>query len=104
MAKGRGDRKPVRRLIPFDRLEKKSEGEGTSVWEGKKGTYVFQDTGLIAERKPIRKVYLERAYLTGLFRSRKVGEYTGDLKGPEGKTYLLFRVVSPQVVEVFQKG
>lgn len=104
MAKGRGDRGAVRRLIPFDRLEKKSEGEGTSIWEGGRGTYVFQDTGLIAERKPIRRVYLERAYLTGLFRSRRVGEYTGDLKGPEGKTYLLFRVVSPQVVEVFQRG
>jgi site-specific DNA-adenine methylase len=65
--------------------------------------YVFENTGETEVRRPIRKVYLNRTYFTGLFRSRKQGEYLGDIKEPEGKKYLLFRVKGESEMEILAR-
>lgn len=91
------------RLVEFDKLKKESQDEKTSLWKGEKGVYVFESTGMLEAKKPIRKVYLNRAYMTGLFKSRKPEEYLGDLKTPEGKQYLLFRVLDRETMVIYSK-
>lgn len=101
-----GDKKRVegkRRLVQYDRLHKESQTEKVSLWQGEHGTYCFEPTGVVEAKKPIRKVYLNRTYLTGLFRSRKPQEFLGDLKEPEGKKYLLFRLVDSENMVIYQK-
>jgi len=73
------------------------------VWKGGKGTYVFENTEEVGVKRPVRRGYLNRTYLTGLFRSRKPNEYLGDLKAVEGKIYLLFRVAGDEELEIFEK-
>lgn len=92
------------RLELFDRLTMTEKKETHSLWRGDRGTYVFEPTGEIGVKKPVRKVYLNRTYLTGLFKSKTVGEYSGDIKEPEGKRYLLFRVVGRQNMEVYVRS
>jgi hypothetical protein len=92
-----------RRLVMFDKLTKQEQRETCSVWQGEKGVYIFENTNEVEVRKPIRKVYLNRTYFTGLFRSRKSGEYLGDIKEPEGKKYLLFRVIGETQLEILEK-
>lgn len=93
--------KQGRPLELFDRLTKEEQKEGHSLWRGEKGTYVFEATGEIEAKRPVRKVYLNRTYLTGLFKSRNIGEYTGDIKEPEGKRYLVFRLLGKECMEVY---
>jgi hypothetical protein len=38
-----------------------------------------------------------------LFRSKKRGEYLGDIKEPEGKKYLLFRVKGESEMEILAR-
>jgi len=92
-----------RKLLRFDTLKKEEQRETCSVWKGEKGIYVFENTGEVEVKRPIRKVYLNRTYLTGLFRSRKPGEYLGDIKEPEGKKYLLFRVMSEEQLDILER-
>lgn len=93
-----------RRLVEFDRLKKESQDEKVSMWKGDRGVYVFEPTGNLEPQRPIRKVYLNRTYMTGLFKSRKPSEFLGDLKGPEGKKYLLFRVLDRDTLVIFEKA
>lgn len=95
--------KRTRSLVLFDRLRKESQKEKNSIWKGDRGVYVFEDTGEVAARKPIRKVYLNRSYFTGVFRSKKPNEYTGDIKGIDGKVYLVFRVSGPEELEIYER-
>lgn len=96
--------KQKKRLVEFDRLTKEKQDEKTSHWRGSKGLYVFENTGELEPRKPIRRVYKDRAYMTGLFRSRKPEEFLGDLKGPEGKQYLLFRLLDRDNIVIFLRS
>ena len=99
----RSKRTHKRNLLRFDTLKKEEQRETCSVWKGEKGIYVFENTGEVAVRRPIRRVYLNRTYFTGLFRSRKPGEYLGDIKEPEGKKYLLFRVMDEEELEILER-
>jgi len=91
------------KLVRYDSLRKEEQRETCSVWKGDRGIYVFENTGEVQVKKPIRKVYLNRTYFTGLFRGRKAGEFLGDIKEPEGKKYLVFRVVDEEQVEIYQR-
>lgn len=95
---------PKRKLVEFDRLKKETQDDKTSLWRGGRGIYVFEATGLLEAKKPIRRVYLNRSYMTGLFRSRRPEEYLGDLKEPEGKKYLVFKVLDPQNMVIFERS
>ena len=92
-----------RKLVRYDSLTKEEQRETCSVWKGEKGVYVFENTGEVQVKKPIRRVYLNRTYFTGLFRSRKADEFLGDIKEPEGKKYLVFRVIGESKVEIYQR-
>lgn len=97
------EKRQRRKLVEFDRLKKESQDEKTSLWKGDRGVYVFESTGIVEAKKPIRRVYLNRTYMTGLFRSRKPEEFLGDMKEPEGKKYLVFRVVDHDSMVIFSK-
>lgn len=103
MVKGKGRPRSLP-LVLFDRLTKDNTlPDGTTVWKGEKGVYVFSDTGEVAVGKPIRKVYLNRTYLTGLFKGKRDREFSGDMKTESGKKYLVFRQVAGGL-EIYQRG
>lgn len=103
---GRKARPPRRDKLPltlWDRLKLQEKKPDHTLWQGDRGVYVFEATGTLEPKKPIRRVYLNRTYLTGLFKSRVVGEWTGDLKEPDKKLYLVFRSTGPGSVEIFSR-
>lgn len=78
-------------LEPYDTLRLQKREDTTSVYEGEKGVYVFERAAEFAVGKPVMRVYLNRQYLTGLFKAKGGEDYSGDIKGIDGKQYLLFR-------------
>ena len=90
-------------LVAYDRLSCKQRDEKASIWEGAKGTYVLESTGVVQAGKPVQRVYLNRKYLSGLFTGKKPGEYSGDVKDLSGKHYLLFRLVDRDTIEVLER-
>lgn len=90
-------------LLHYDTLRKQEQREDHSVWKGERGIYVFENTNNTEPKKPIRRVYLNRTYFSGLFRTKRVGEFSGDLKEPEGKKYLVFRLKGSDEVEILSK-
>ena len=100
--KGKGKRQP-KKLVPFDDLKLLSKTEEGSGWQGEKGYYYFKPVDKIGARQPIRQVYLNRKYLTGLFDSKKKGVYFGDMKLPDGKKYLQFQVQGSDTMKIFEK-
>lgn len=101
-AKPKGKKSKIE-LVHFDTLTKEEQKEDHTLWKGEKGTYVFENTGEIGVGKPVRKVYLNRTYMTGLFQTRRSSEYSGDLKTPDGRVYLVFKILAEGKVEVFRK-
>jgi hypothetical protein len=91
------------RLVEFDRLKKESQDEKTSRWKGDKGVYVFESLETMGVNKPVKKVYLNRQFMSGLFKTKKVGEYSADLKEPDRRRYLLFRLRGSAEMEVWEK-
>lgn len=100
-SKFKGRRK--KKLIPFDNLKLLKKDEQGSGWEGQKGYYYFKPVEKIGARQPVRQVYLNRKYLTGLFDTNKKGIYFGDMKEPDGKVYLQFQVLGEGFIRVFKK-
>ena len=96
-------RKQKKRRVFFDKLKKTEEREECTLWSGERGTYVFERVPEYGERKPVRRVYLNRKYLSGLFTTKEKSEYSGDMKGADSRIYLIFKVVSPEIIEIFQK-
>jgi site-specific DNA-adenine methylase len=92
-----------RKLVRYDSLTKQEQRQDCSIWKGERGVYVFENTGEIEVKRPICRIYLNRTYFTGLFRSKKRGEYLGDIKEPEGKKYLLFRVKGESEMEILAR-
>lgn len=67
-------------------IDKLKDNTGT-VWQGEKGVYVIRHTG---RKAPVAHVMLNSKYLTGLFKTRHKGIFSGDIKTGAGKVYLLF--------------
>lgn len=91
------------RAVPFDRITKKMQDEKVSLWEGEKGTYVFEGVPVPGAGKPIKKVYLNRQYLSGLFKTKKPMEFSADVKEPDRRRYLVFRVTGSDTMEIFER-
>lgn len=70
-------------IVMVDRLK---DSVGT-VWQGEKGTYIIKHTG---RKAPVAHVMLNSRYLTGLFKTKHKGVFSGDIKTAAGKIYLLF--------------
>lgn len=92
-----------KKLILFDSITKKSQDEKVSIWIGEKGTYVFKRFEKSGINSPISQVFLNRNYLTGVFKTKQVGIYSGDIKQNEKKRYILFKVIDQDKIEIFEK-
>lgn len=95
-----------RELEPFDKLQFVKKEQTYSEWAGEKGVYVFKAVESKAgKRAPIRQVYLNREYMTGLFKTKSDNTFSGDLKDSfdNSKKYLLFKVLSAEQIEILQK-
>ena len=103
MIKREKKKRQKRKRVPFDTLEKVEEKESCTLWSGERGTYVFERVPEYGERKPVRKVYLNRKYLSGLFATKNRSEYSGDIKEADSRLYLVFKVVNSERIEVYQK-
>lgn len=83
------------------RIRKDDEG---SIWQGEKGIYIIrhieQPKPAGRRRVPLAKVILNHKFLTGLFASRKVEIYTGDVKDGSRKRFMLFKVIDAQQMEI----
>lgn len=92
VVKRRLDARPRSILEPYDTLRLEKREERTSVYRGERGTYVIEKAEAVAAGKPVAWIYLNRAYLTGLFKARREGDYSGDIKGVDGvKEYIVLR-------------
>jgi hypothetical protein len=89
-------------LIPFDTLELVNKAEGGTRWKGSKGTYFFKTTGFVEPFKPVRFIYLNHKYMTGLFGTKNPKVFNGDLKTENGKIYLLFKIKG-ETINIYQK-
>jgi len=96
-------KKVKKRRVLYDRLSKVAEKESSTVWSGEKGTYIFEAVKEYGSNKPVRRVYLNRKYMTGLFGTKDKTEYSGDLKQVDSRVYLVFKLCSPEIIEVFEK-
>jgi hypothetical protein len=92
-----------KKLVPFDDLKLLTKTDEGSGWQGEKGYYYFKPVDKIGARHPIRQVYLNRKYLTGLFDTKKKGVYFGDMMLPDGKKYLQFQVQGSDAMKIFEK-
>ena len=93
-------------LTLLDTLTRKTKKENSSVWQGEKGnTYIFKHLEIDAAKKrmPIVQVYKDRQYYTGLFRTKEHDKFSGDIKLPDGKKYLLFQMAGKTKMKIFQK-
>ena len=101
-------RQRKRELKLFDSLTLENKEQTFSKWRGDKGLYVFKVTESSADskRSPVRQVYLNREYLTGLFKTKRAGEFSGDYKDSfnNSRLYLLFKVKSAESIDIFQKS
>lgn len=89
--------------VLYDELSKLEEREDCTLWRGEKGTYVFEAVKECGENKPVRRVYLNRKYLSGLFSTKVKSEFSGDIKQADSRVYLVFKVVSPELIKVYEK-
>jgi hypothetical protein len=91
----------------FDSLELKAKYEnGWSKWQGKNGLYVFKHLPETEKAEaPVAQVYKDRKYFSGVFRTKKPLEFSGDIKDKEtGKrTFLLFNFEGKNRMKIFSK-
>lgn len=92
-----------KQLKMFDHIEREFKDSEISKWKGNKGLYVFKTTGENKVNRPITQVYLNRQYMTGLFKSKKNDEYTGDIKEVDRKRYLIFKVIENGKIDIFER-
>ena len=96
-----------KQLVLLDTLTRKTKKENSSVWQGETGSiYIFKhiENDPAKKRMPIVQVYRDRQYYTGLFRTKEPTEFSGDVKYPDGKKYLIFQVAGKEKMQVFSKN
>lgn len=99
-------REPVKAepiLLPFDTLKLKKKNEEGSGWNGERGYYYIKPVPVVDDKKPIRYVYLNHKYFTGLFPTKNGKRFNGDCKFEDGKKYLLFEVAGAEVIKIYEK-
>jgi hypothetical protein len=95
--------KAKKKLVPFDNLKLIAKTEQGSGWQGEKGYYYFKPMDKEGPTQPIRQVYLNRKYFTGLFKTKKKGVFFGDMKVEDGKKYLQFQLLGGNGIKIFEK-
>lgn len=91
----------------LDRLTKIEKKENFSKWQGEKGLYVFRHLELsdaikkTGKKAPVAQVYKDRKYLSGVFRTSKPLEFSGDILDESGKKHFIrFVFLSADKMEI----
>ena len=91
----------------LDTLELLAKYEsGWSKWQGKTGLYVFKHLPESDKAAaPVAQVYKDRKYLSGVFKTKKPLEFSGDIKDRESgkRTFLIFNFESKSRMKIFSK-
>jgi len=95
------------KLALFDSLTLKAKYEsGWSEWRSRSGAlYVFKHLEPDSKRSaPVAQCYRNRKYFSGVFRTDKVGEFSGDMLDKETKkrTFLIFSFETDKAL-IFQR-
>lgn len=91
------------RMVPYDTIKKTMQDEKISMWTGEKGTYVFESVPVKVAGKPVAKVYLNRTYLSGLFKTKRPQEFSADVKEIDRRRYLTFRLTGQDTCDIFER-
>jgi hypothetical protein len=91
------------KVVPFDTIKKTMQDEKVSMWQGEKGTYVFESVPVKVAGKPVAKVYLNRTYLSGLFKTKRPQEFSADVKEVDRRRYLTFRLTGQDTMDIFER-
>jgi len=94
-----------KKLELIDTIFRKKKQENTSIWKSDKGsTYIFKHVeSEPGKRKPVAQVYKDREYLTGLFRTKEHHKFSGDIKYPDGKQYLVFVLSGEKKISIYKR-
>lgn len=91
----------------IDKLTKIEKQENFSKWQGSQGIYVFKhlEQGKAgkrpADKLPVAQVYKDRKYLSGVFRTSKPLEFSGDILDENGKKHFIrFVFLSADKMEI----
>ena len=95
------------KLALFDSLTLKAKYEsGWSEWRSRSGAlYVFKHLAESDKKKaPVAQCYRNRKYFSGMFRTDKAGEFSGDMldKATRKKTFLIFSFEADKA-RIFQR-
>ena len=82
-------RKKKIRFVLYDELKfQRRNDEGFSWYEGNRGNYLIQRANVSGKNKPVAKMFLNRKYLTGIFRTPDANSFSGDIKQGKRRVFL----------------
>lgn len=96
----------------LDKLTKLEKQENFSKWQGAAGVYIFRhlEQGKAGKRSagklPLAQVYCQRKYLSGVFRTEKPFEFSGDLLDESGKKQYIkfvFKSSNEMIIETVDR-
>lgn len=101
-------KRKITKFALYDTLTLKAKyAEGWSKWLSKSGAlYVFKHLPESDKpHSPVAQCYKDRQYLSGVFRTKKPLEFSGDIKDRETRrrTFLLFNFESKDRIKIFKR-
>ena len=76
--------------ILFDRIQLEEDRVTCTVWRGERGVYVFDHIEPTSDRSPVARVYLNRRYFSGVFKTKKRRIWSGDFKVNDERIFVDF--------------
>lgn len=103
----RTDRREPAKFTLYDTLNlvKKYEN-GWSKWQGKDSLYIFKHLAESDNKNlPVAQVYKNRHYMSGVFRTKKPLEFSGDIKDSKtGKrVFVFFNFENHNTLKIFRR-
>ena len=95
--------RPKRSRVLIDTLKLVERKDNCSIWSGSESTYVFDKVEGEKDRSPVKKVYKDRKYYTGIFRTKDKTEFSGDTVELDKKVYLIFKVTGEGAIQLYEK-
>lgn len=81
--------------------------DGWSKWQSRSGAlYVFKHLQPSDKKSaPVAQVYKDRKYFSGVFRTKKPREYSGDIldKASKRRVFIIFNFEEADKVKIFQR-
>lgn len=99
--------KPKKRLVVYDKLKFDSRNDEArhTKWRGDNGVYLVKTAEVRGPHSPVAQVFLNRVYMTGLFRTKDPGTFSADLKDEftGNRRYLVFKKESETELAIYEK-